>query len=71
MISVRRIVLLAVTGVSLYLVAPALLDTFSSWERLATWPGPVALIVALEFASLGRAACFNGSRGSGRGGSRW
>ena len=53
-VSVRRIVLLAVTGVSLYLVAPALLDTFSSWERLRDiWPGAVALIVALEFASLG------------------
>ena len=52
-LSVRRIVLLAVTGISLYLVAPALLDTFSSWQRLRDiWPGAVALIVALEFASL-------------------
>ena len=52
-VSVRRIVLLAVTGISLYLVAPALLDTFSSWQRLRDiWPGAVALIVALEFASL-------------------
>ena len=38
-VSVRRIALLAVTGVSLYLVAPALLDTFSSWQRLSDiWP---------------------------------
>ena len=52
-VSVRRIALLAVTGVSLYLVAPALLDTFSSWQRLSDiWPGALALIVALEFAGL-------------------
>ena len=52
-VPLRRIALLAVTGVSLYLVAPALLDTFSSWQRLRDiWPGAVALIVALEFASL-------------------
>ena len=49
----RRIALLAITGVSLYLVAPALLETFSSWERLRDiWPGAVALIIALEVASL-------------------
>ena len=52
-VPLRRIALLAVTGVSLYLVAPALLETFSSWQRLRdVWPGAVALIVALEFASL-------------------
>ena len=52
-VPLRRIALLAVTGVSLYLVAPALLETFSSWQRLRDiWPGAVALIVALEFASL-------------------
>ena len=56
-VPLRRIALLAVTnkpiGVEIYDVAPALLDTFSSWQRLRDiWPGAVALIVALEFASL-------------------
>ena len=49
----RRTALLAITGISLYLVAPALLDTFSSWQRLRDiWPGAVALIIAFEIASL-------------------
>jgi len=48
-----RIALLALTGVSLYLVDAPLLDTFSSWQRLRDiWPGAVALIVTLEAASL-------------------
>src|SRR5688572_17617959 len=45
---------LAVTGVSLYLVAPALLDSLSSWEDLAELsPGWLAAMAVLQAASIG------------------
>jgi uncharacterized protein (TIRG00374 family) len=44
---------LAVTGVSLYLVAPSLLDVFSSWRDLDTIkPAWLAAMAALQLASL-------------------
>src|SRR5215213_1310257 len=50
---VRTCVWLAVTGVSLYLVAPALLDTVSSWRDLTKLaPEWVAPMVALQAASI-------------------
>jgi uncharacterized protein (TIRG00374 family) len=49
----KRIVLLAVTGVSLYLVAPSLIELFSSAPRVAKLePGWLVLMAALEAASL-------------------
>jgi len=49
----RRVAFLALVGVSLYLVAPSVLEMFSSFERLRdVWPGAVALVIALEAASL-------------------
>ncbi|HEY1273511.1 MAG TPA: lysylphosphatidylglycerol synthase transmembrane domain-containing protein [Thermoleophilaceae bacterium] len=49
----RTLIWLAITGVSLYLVAPSLLDTLGSWEdldRLAWWW--LAAMAALQAASL-------------------
>jgi uncharacterized protein (TIRG00374 family) len=49
----KRVVLLALTGVSLYLVAPSLIELFSSAPRLAKLePGWLVLMAALEAASL-------------------
>jgi hypothetical protein len=49
----KRIVLRAVTGVSLYLVAPSLIELFSSAPRVAKLePGWLVLMAALEAASL-------------------
>ena len=49
----KRIVLLAVTGVSLYLVAPSLIELFSSAPRVAKLdPVWLVLMVAIEGASL-------------------
>jgi uncharacterized protein (TIRG00374 family) len=49
---VRSIVMLAVGGLSLYLLLPALVSVFSSWRTLldADWPF-AALVLALEGAS--------------------
>jgi hypothetical protein len=50
---VRTVVWLSVTGISLYLVAPALLDTLSSWRdvtRLA--PGWVLVALAVQGVSV-------------------
>jgi uncharacterized protein (TIRG00374 family) len=50
---VRTAVWLAITGVSLYLVAPALLDTLSSWRDLQELsPGWYAAMAALQAASM-------------------
>jgi hypothetical protein len=49
----KRTVLLAVTGVSLYLVAPSLIELLSSAPRVAKLePAWLVLMVALEVASL-------------------
>ena len=49
----KRLALLAITGVSLYLVAPGVIEMFSSFERLRdVRPGAVALVVLLEVGSL-------------------
>jgi uncharacterized protein (TIRG00374 family) len=49
----RTVFWLAVTGVSLYLVAPSLLDVFSSWRDLDTIkPTWLAAMAALQLASL-------------------
>jgi putative heme transporter len=49
----KRIVLLAVTGLSLYLVAPSLIELLSSAPRVAKLePGWLVLMAALEAASL-------------------
>jgi uncharacterized protein (TIRG00374 family) len=50
-----RIGALAVTGVSLYLLAPALLDTFSSWPKLRD-ANPWWFLLALGFEVLSRVA---------------
>ena len=50
---VRTVVWLCVTAVSLYVVAPALLDTASSWRSLSDLtPGWVPLMVVLEAAAI-------------------
>jgi uncharacterized membrane protein YbhN (UPF0104 family) len=53
---VMRVVVLVVTGVSLYLVAPALLDVLGSWRELESLgPGWLVLMLAaqtLSFAGL-------------------
>ena len=49
----RTVGWLAITGVSLYLVAPALLDTLSSWEGLRTLaPGWLAAMAALQAVAV-------------------
>ena len=51
---IRTLVWLAITGVSLYLVAPAVLDTLSSWDELATIaPAWLAGMLVLQLAALG------------------
>jgi uncharacterized membrane protein YbhN (UPF0104 family) len=51
-----RVVLLCITAVSLYLLAPSLLQVFSSWTQLRTlnplWIVPAVLFEAASFASL-------------------
>jgi uncharacterized membrane protein YbhN (UPF0104 family) len=51
-----RVVLLCVTAVSLYLLAPSLLQVFSSWTQLRSlnpfWIVPAVLFEAASFASL-------------------
>ena len=51
-----RVVLLAVTGVSLYLLAPSLLAVLSSWPRLRRfdpiWIAPALACEALSYVSL-------------------
>ena len=50
---VRTAVMLAVTGVSLYLVAPTLLNTLSSWRNLEKLsPGWAAAMIALQAVSV-------------------
>ena len=53
---VVRVLLLGVTGVSLYLLAPSLLEVFSSWTQLRTlnpyWIIPAVLFEAASFVSL-------------------
>ena len=52
--NIRRVLLLAVTAVSLYLVAPAILDVFSSWDRVKDLdPFLLQLIVIAEMLSFG------------------
>jgi uncharacterized protein (TIRG00374 family) len=49
----RTVFWLAVTGVSLYLVAPSLLDVFASWQDLDTiQPAWLVAMAALQVASL-------------------
>jgi uncharacterized protein (TIRG00374 family) len=49
----KRVVLLAVTGVSLYLVAPSLIELFSSAPRVAKLePEWLLLMIAIEAASV-------------------
>jgi uncharacterized protein (TIRG00374 family) len=51
---IRRSVLLALTGVALYLLAPGLVELFSSWPHLRqVGAGWFALMVAAEAASFG------------------
>ena len=51
-----RVALLAVTAISLYLLAPSLLQVFSSWTQLRTlspyWIVPAVLFEAASYASL-------------------
>ena len=50
---VRTVLLLAVTGISLYLVAPSLIDVLGSWDDLDQLsPAWLALMFALQTASL-------------------
>jgi uncharacterized protein (TIRG00374 family) len=50
---VRSVFWLGVTGVSLYLVAPALIETFGSWESLSELsPGWVAVMVVLQAGAV-------------------
>jgi uncharacterized protein (TIRG00374 family) len=50
----RRVLVLAVTAVSLYLVAPAILDVFSSWSRVKDLdPFLIQLIVIAEMLAFG------------------
>jgi uncharacterized protein (TIRG00374 family) len=50
---IKRVVLLALTGVSLYLVAPSLAEVFSSWPDIAKLqPIWLVLMVGLEASSL-------------------
>ncbi|HET8953513.1 MAG TPA: UPF0104 family protein, partial [Solirubrobacteraceae bacterium] len=52
--NIRRVLLLVVTAVSLYLVAPAILDVFSSWDRVKDLdPFLLQLIVIAEMLSFG------------------
>jgi uncharacterized protein (TIRG00374 family) len=55
---VRRGVLLAITGVSLYLLAPALAEVFGAWEHLDDF-SPVWLVVML-LLQVGSYACMWG-----------
>ncbi len=49
----RRIALLAVTGISLYLVAPGVIEMFATFDQLrAVSPAAVVLVVVLEAGSL-------------------
>lgn len=52
--SVGRVLLLALTAFSLYLLAPSITEVFSAWDRLGDF-NPLALpvVVALEAASFG------------------
>ncbi|MBM3658939.1 MAG: flippase-like domain-containing protein [Actinobacteria bacterium] len=51
--SVGRILLLAVTGVSLYLLAPSIGEVFSAWDRLGEFnPLALPIVLALEGASF-------------------
>lgn len=53
---IKRVVALAVTAVSLYLVIPSVIATFSSWPELQQLrQGSLVVMAALTFASL---ACF-------------
>ena len=51
-----RVLVLTVTGVSLYLLAPSLLEVFSSWKQLRTlspyWIIPAVVFEAASFVSL-------------------
>jgi uncharacterized membrane protein YbhN (UPF0104 family) len=51
-----RVLVLGVTGVSLYLLAPSLLEVFSSWKQLQTlspyWIIPAVVFEAASFVSL-------------------
>ena len=50
---IRTIAWLGITGVSLYLVAPALLDTVASWDELATLsPGGLAAVAVLQAGAI-------------------
>ncbi|MGI9557929.1 MAG: lysylphosphatidylglycerol synthase transmembrane domain-containing protein [Solirubrobacterales bacterium] len=50
---IRRGALLLITGVALYILAPGLIEVFSSWERVREMqPGWLALAVLLELASF-------------------
>lgn len=51
--SVGRVVLLVVTGVSLYLLAPSIVEVFSAWDRLGDF-NPIALpiVILLEILSF-------------------
>jgi len=53
---ITRGLLLVLTGVSLYLLAPSLIETFSSWRSLAEisplWLGIMAVFAAASFVAL-------------------
>jgi uncharacterized membrane protein YbhN (UPF0104 family) len=50
---VKRIVLLAITGISLYIVAPTLLEVLGSWKQLGgIRPGWFAAMLGLQAGSL-------------------
>jgi len=51
---VKRVFWLAVTGISLYLVAPSLIDVFGSWDDLGKLgPGWLAAMAGLQALALG------------------
>ena len=50
-LSVGRVVLLVVTAISLYLLAPSIVEVFSAWDRLGDF-NPIALPIVLILETL-------------------
>ena len=70
--SMRRGALLALTAVSLYLVGPAILDVFSSWDEVQHLdPFLLQLIVIAEGGVFGASGCCCGSRCARSAGPTW
>lgn len=65
----RNVIWLAVTAVSLYLVFPSLLDTFSSWEQLSRF-SPASMLVMFGL-QVGVCACLWDLQRVALGGAPW